>query len=164
MKTLMNLRKEVSHGGVIPRGWRIAWYEPRRRIGVYFPAPVHWLARVLRELRHRVRVALRAPGVELAEVFQMQRAHREREHMAEEYARGYMVGWRECFQTCLSAVEEEIARVDEPWDAGSSCRPRPSLRANRTERSCLQLCTPTKSQAHERPGSATNPARRKNES
>ena len=41
----------------------------------------------------------------------MQRAHRERERLAEEYARGYRAGWRECFQTCLSAVEEEIARV-----------------------------------------------------
>jgi hypothetical protein len=80
----------------------MASYEPRRRIGVYFPAAVHWLARLLRELRHRVQVALRAPGIELAE-----------------YARGYMVGWRECFQTCLSAVEEEISRGDEPRDVSS---------------------------------------------
>jgi hypothetical protein len=97
----------------------MASYEPRRRIGVYFPAAVHWLARLLRELRHRVQVALRAPGIELAEVFQMQQEHREREHLAEEYARGYMVGWRECFQTCLSAVEEEISRGDEPRDVSS---------------------------------------------
>ena len=58
-----------------------------------------------------------APGIERAEVFQMQRAHRER--LAEEYARSYMAGWRECFRTCLSAVEEEIARVDDTWDVGS---------------------------------------------
>lgn len=69
MKTLMQLRKEVSHGGVIPRGWRMAWYEPRQRLGVYYPAPLHWLARLLRELTHRVRVAVRSPGIELAEVF-----------------------------------------------------------------------------------------------
>jgi hypothetical protein len=78
MKTLMKLRKEVSHGGVIPRGWQIAWYEPRRRVGIYYPAPLHWLARVLPEVTYRVRLAVRAPGMELAEVFQMQRVHCER--------------------------------------------------------------------------------------
>ena len=30
---------------MIPRGWQMAWYEPRRRIGVYYPAPLHWLLR-----------------------------------------------------------------------------------------------------------------------
>ncbi len=140
MKTVMKLRKEVSHGGVIPRGWQIAWYEPRRQVGIYYPAPLHWLTRVLPEVTHRVGVAVRAPGMELPEVFQMQRVHCER--LAEEYARGYMAGWRECFQTCLTAVEEEIARgymagwrecfqtcltaveeeiarADDAWDVGS---------------------------------------------
>ncbi|MFZ0233092.1 MAG: hypothetical protein WA772_13435 [Candidatus Acidiferrales bacterium] len=132
MNTLLKLRKEVSHGGVIPRGWQMAWYEPRRRIGVYFPAPLHWLARALREVAHRVRIALRSPGIELAEVFQMQRVHRDRERLAEEYARGYMVGWRECFQTCLSAVEEEISRADEDWDVSSflPSAPRPPREKN----------------------------------
>jgi hypothetical protein len=119
MKKLLRLRKEVSHGGVIPRGWRMAWYEPQRRIGVYFPAPLHWLLRGARELMHRARVAVEDPGTECAEVIRMQRVHRERQRMAEEYARGYLCGWRECFQTCLSAVEEEIARVDDVWEVGS---------------------------------------------
>ena len=119
MMNRLKVRKEVSHGGVVPRGWQMAWYEPRRRIGVYCPAPLHWLLRGVREVVHRVRAAVRAPGIERAEVFQMQRAQRERERLAEEYARGYMAGWRECFQTCLSAVEEEIARVDDTWDVGS---------------------------------------------
>jgi len=66
-----------------------------------------------------VRAAVRAPGIECAEVFQMQRVHRKRELLAEEYARGYMAGWRECFQTCLSAVEEEISHVDDGWEIGS---------------------------------------------
>jgi hypothetical protein len=132
MNTLLKLRKEVSHGGVIPRGWQMAWYEPQRRIGVYFPAPLHWLARALREVAHRVRIALRSPGIELAEVFQMQRVHRDRERLAEEYARGYMVGWRECFQTCLSAVEEEISRADESWDVSSflPAAPKPPREKN----------------------------------
>jgi len=119
MMDSMKFRKEASHGGVIPRGWQMAWYEPRRRVGVHDPAPLHRLLRGIREVVHRVLAAVRAPGIERAEVFQMQRAHRERELLAEEYARGYMAGWRECFQTCLSAVEEEIARVDDAWEVGS---------------------------------------------
>ena len=118
MKVFAGLRREVGHGGKVPHGYQLAWYEPRRRIGVYFPAPLHWVLRALRELGHRWQIALRAPRIECAEVFQMQRAHREREHLAAEYARGYINGWRECFHTCLDAVEEEIERVDEAWDVG----------------------------------------------
>jgi len=130
----LKVRKEVSHGGVIPRGWQLAWYEPRRRIGVYYPAPLHCLLRGVREVVHRVRSAVRAPGIERAEVFQMQRAHRERERLAEEYARGYMAGWRECFQTCLSAVEEEIARVwTIPGTLDRSSPRRQNLLARKTE-------------------------------
>jgi hypothetical protein len=121
----VKLRKEISHGGVVPRGWQMAWYEPRRRIGVYYPAPLHFLLRLLREFTHRMRVALRAPDRERTEVFQMQRAHHERERLAEEYARGYMIGWRECFQTCMSAVEEEMSRADDSWDVASFLPPAP---------------------------------------
>jgi hypothetical protein len=117
MKTPIKLRKEISHGGVIPRGWQMAWYEPRRRIGVYYPSPVHLFVRLVREFTNRVRVAVRAPATELAEIVQMQRAHRER--LAEEYAKGYTAGWRECFQTCLSAVEDELGRADVTWDVAS---------------------------------------------
>jgi hypothetical protein len=68
MKTLMKLRKEVSHGGEIPPGWQMARYEPRQRVGVYYSAPLHSLAGVLREVINRV--------------------HRER--LAEECGRGYL--------------------------------------------------------------------------
>jgi hypothetical protein len=119
MKIEKVLRREVTHGGVIPRGWQMAWYEPRRRVGVYYPKPLHWILRVLREIQHRAKTALRAPVIEREEVFQMQRLHKEREKMAEEYARGYMSGWRECFQTCMNAVEEEISRADDAWNLGS---------------------------------------------
>jgi hypothetical protein len=88
MMNRLKVHKEVSHGGVIPRGWQMAWYEPRRRVGVYYPAPLHWLLRGIREVVHRARAAVRAPGIERADVFQIQRAHRERERLAEEYARG----------------------------------------------------------------------------
>jgi hypothetical protein len=119
MNIAKSVRKEVTHGGVIPRGWRLAWYEPRRRVGVYYPAPLHWMLRAGRELLHRARLAVRAPGLEHEEVFQMQRLHKERERLAEEYARGYLCGWRECFQTCLTAVEEEISQADRAWEIGA---------------------------------------------
>lgn len=96
----------------------MAWYEPRRRVGVYYPAPLHWILRTLREFAYRVRVALRAPRIEHAEALAMQRSHSERQRFADEYARGYLAGWRECFHTCLEAVEEEIGRADEIWDVG----------------------------------------------
>jgi len=111
-------RKEIGHGGAIPRGWRLAWYEPRRRVGVYCPALLHWLLRILRECIYRLRLALGAPPIERAEAFAMQREHLRRQEMADEYARGYMQGWRECFDTCLGVVEEEIAST-ATWDAGA---------------------------------------------
>ena len=119
MKMKAKFCREVGHGGIVPPGFQMAWYEPRRRVGVYFPAPLHWVIRVVRELRFRLRVALRAPSIERAEVFEMQRTHRERHRLAEEYAQGYITGWRECFDVCLESVEEEISRVDSIWDAGA---------------------------------------------
>ena len=119
MKLLSKIRKEVGHGGRIPRDWQMAWYEPRRRVGIYYPAPLNWLLRAMREISYRLRIALRAPRIECAQVFDMQRKHRERERLADEYARGYLAGWRECFQTCLDAVEKEMGRVEEVWDIGS---------------------------------------------
>jgi hypothetical protein len=115
----IRMRREAGHGGVIPRGWRMAWYEPRRRVGVYFPAPAHLICRACRELAHRWRAAMAAPTIERAEVFAMQREHRERERYADEYARGYLNGWRECFRACLDVVEEEFDRGQDTWAAGA---------------------------------------------
>ena len=36
-----------------------------------------------------------------------------RRTLADEYARGYLCGWRECFASCLEAVEEEIQAADD---------------------------------------------------
>ena len=119
MNLLKEWRREVGHGGVVPHGWRMAWYEPQRRVGVYYPAPLHWVLRGLREIEYRAQIAFRAPSLERAQVHQMQRSQRERERLAEEYSKGYMAGWHECFQACLDAVEDEIQRVDETLDASS---------------------------------------------
>jgi hypothetical protein len=116
MNNNWTIRREVGHGGVIPRGWQLAWYEPRRRVGIYFPVPLHKIARAVRELLHRVRIAVEAPDSERTEIFQMQRTYREQQKIAEEYARGYLAGWRECFHSCLTAVEEELTRGENGWD------------------------------------------------
>jgi hypothetical protein len=97
----------------------MAWYEPRRRVGVYFPAPLNWIARAWRELRYRLHIALGAPGIEAAQFFTMQRLHQQRQRMAEEYARGYMVGWRECLHACVEAIEDEMSRGDDVWEIGA---------------------------------------------
>ena len=128
MKTPIRLRKEVSHGGVIPRGWRMAWYEPPRRIGVYYPAPLHWALRALREISYRIRAALRAPQIERAQAFELNRAYRERQRLADEYVRGYMCGWNECYEACLFAAEDESSGSGELWEIGESLTdmPKPS--------------------------------------
>jgi len=123
MSAWWRIRGEVSHGARPRRGWRFAWYEPRRRVAVYFPAPLHWLMRAARELVHRMRLACEAPTIECAEIFRMQRAHRERQRLAEEYSRGYLVGWHECFRDCLSVVEEELSRPHELLDVAALLLP-----------------------------------------
>jgi len=116
MKLQFTIRRELSHGASVPRGWRFAWYEPRRRVGVYYPSPLHWLLRVLREIAYRARVAWDAPEIERAQIFEMQRIHRERQRLAEEYARGYLIGWHECFRACLEIVEDELTRPSDLVD------------------------------------------------
>lgn len=118
MKIPLTLRKEIVNGGRVPRGWRMAWYEPRRHIGIYALAPLHWLIRLSREIAHRLRYALQAPAIERAEVSEMERTHWERQLLAAEYSRGYLTGWRECFEACLVAVEDELTRPDGAWDLG----------------------------------------------
>jgi len=119
IRVTWKVRKEAGHEGIVPHGWRMAWYEPRRRVGVYYPAPLHWILRTLREFRYRLRIALQAPRLEGAQLFDMQRLHRDRHRLADEYARGYLVGWRECFQACVEAIEEEVTCTEKVWDAGA---------------------------------------------
>ena len=127
MSTKITLRREAGHGGRVPRGWQMAWYEPRRRVGVYYPAPLHWMLRLLREIAYRLRVAWRMPSIEQLQVFDMQRAHKQRERLADEYASGYLAGWRECYQTCLAAVEAELACIDEAWEVDALLGEHPKL-------------------------------------
>ena len=105
------LKRELGHGCEPRCGWRMAWYEPRRRVGVYFPAPLHLVARALREFRYRVSLAWRAPTREQRDVFDLQRVHREREKLAAEYSRGYLRGWQDCFDQWVETIE--LVTVDD---------------------------------------------------
>jgi hypothetical protein len=64
------------------------------------------------------------------EFFQMQSRYREQQKIAEEYARGYLAGWRECFHSCLAAVEEEITRGDGGGDIQALLPEPPDGRTN----------------------------------
>jgi hypothetical protein len=105
----------------------MAWYEPRRRVGVYYPAPLHWLLRGLREFANRLRVAVRLPSIEHLQVFDMQRSHKQRERLADEFASGYLVGWRECYETCIAAVQEELECMDEAWEVDALLAETPKV-------------------------------------
>jgi hypothetical protein len=109
MKITGYIRKEVAHGGNIPRGWRLAWYEPKRRIGVYSPPGFHLILRLSREVLHRIHQAITAPPLEKAEALDMARTERDRQRLADQYSQGYFAGWRECFGACLAAVEDRTS-------------------------------------------------------
>lgn len=99
------LKCELGHGREPRRGWRLAWYEPRRRVGVYYPVPLHLVARALREFHYRAGLAWRAPTQEQRDIFDLQRVHRERERLAAEYSRGYLRGWQDCFDEWVETIE-----------------------------------------------------------
>lgn len=99
------LKWELGHGADPRHGWRLAWYEPRRRVGVFFPAPLHWIARAVRELKYRIATAWRAPTRERQDAFDLQRVERERQKLSSEFARGYLKGWQECIDAWAEAVE-----------------------------------------------------------
>lgn len=83
----------------------MAWYEPKRRVAVYFPMPLHWLAEAAREIAWRIGIAWNAARRERHESQEMQRTFRERQRLAEEYAAGYLAGWHECLDACVEALE-----------------------------------------------------------
>ena len=107
MKRRLFIGREVTWGGRIPRGWRLAWYEPRRRVAVYFPSPLHLAARALRDVSWRLQSAWNAMPQERHEANETQRAFRERQLLAEEFARGYLEGWQECFDAWTAAMKGE---------------------------------------------------------
>jgi hypothetical protein len=116
MNLALYLQREIPAGGRIPTGWYMAWFEPRRRVAVYSPFGLHWVFRFARETARRARAAFAVPSIERVEELDLERAHRERQRLAEEYTRGYVRGWREC----LAAVEEELAETNDVWSVGTA--------------------------------------------
>ncbi len=110
--------RQLAQGARVPAGWRQAWYEPRRRVGVYSPMPLHWILRLVRECAYRVTNAVTAPTIEQAQRVAMRRREEERQQMADEYSRGYLAGWRACFDACLSVVEGEMEGANSVWEFG----------------------------------------------
>ena len=70
-----------------------------------FPAAVAWIARGQREEARLRRAKQQATNDE--------RAYLEQKRLSEEYARGYLCGWQECFHTCVEAIEDEIGALEE---------------------------------------------------
>lgn len=122
MRISRRVLKDVTRGGSVPPCWRMAWYEPRRRIGVYAPIPFHWVLRFGREFARRLVWAFTAPTIDEAESLEMERRQQERELLAEEYSRGYLSGWGECFDACVTAIEDECDRTKEIWRVGELLR------------------------------------------
>lgn len=79
---------------------------------------VNWVVRMAREVAYRCRIAVCAPSFERATEIERERAHAERERLAEDFAQGYLDGWHECYALCLEAVEDEVSRKSDIWAAG----------------------------------------------
>ncbi len=105
MKRRCIIGKELTFGAPIPRGWRMAWYEPQRRVAVYFPIPLHLVTQAARELAWRIGLAWNAPRRERHESKEIQQSFRERQRLAEEFSSGYLAGWHECLDACIEALE-----------------------------------------------------------
>lgn len=91
---------------------------PRCRTATTGTGRRNWVDRLAAEVVHRCRIALFAPTIQRTLAIERERAHAEREKLAEEYAHGYLDGWHECYATCLEAVEESVAGKRDIWAAG----------------------------------------------
>ena len=104
-------RLELPRGRRLPFGYGLAWVDLSRWVAVCFPWPLNWLARGLRSGNWRLRAIFRAvagPGIDAQFIAESQRAFRQEQELAGQYAAGYLAGWEECFDACLEAVHEEL--------------------------------------------------------
>ena len=120
-------QREVASHGRPSSGWRAAAHKSDRQPETHRRGPLQWAVLVVRELLYRVRLAIEAPPVDVAEGRESERINRDRHLLAEEYSRGYMAGWRECFETCLETVEDEIARTGDVWSMGMTVTGSPKV-------------------------------------
>lgn len=102
-----------------PESCRAVSWASRRGLANRLTAPWGWIRRAFRELHYRFHAALTMPSLQEALAEHARQRELDRERLAHEYSRGYMAGWRECFDTCLQAVEDEIATGDDVWRMGA---------------------------------------------
>ena len=77
------------------------------------------IVRVFRDWTSRLRGAFTTRPPRKPKSQETKLSHLDRERLAHEYSQGYMAGWRECFETCLRAVEDEIATAEDVWHMGA---------------------------------------------
>lgn len=74
-----------------------------------------WTAWLVREIVNRCRLALFSPTFEKYLELQSKWKDQHQQRMAEEYAKGYLDGWHECYAACLDAVEHPVGEDAEIW-------------------------------------------------
>ncbi|HTS10607.1 MAG TPA: hypothetical protein VMH00_00685 [Candidatus Limnocylindrales bacterium] len=100
--------------------WTLPGREPKQHAERHGQPVRWWIVRLVRNLSYRVRLAATAPTLEQVETRELELRNQRSLQLAEEYSRGYMAGWQECFETCLETVEDEIAQADDLWNLGRS--------------------------------------------
>ncbi len=93
--------------------WRDPWRAWARRAASAVRATIELICRGWRELTRRADLALNAPSLEYQQIADADFAHLVPKRLTEEYARGYLCGWQECFETCMQAIEDEIGALEE---------------------------------------------------
>lgn len=98
--------------------WRDPWLAWVRRAASAVRATIESICRGWRELTRRADLALNAPSLEHQQIADADFARLVRNRPTEEYARGYLCGWQECFEMCMQAIEDEIGALEEGlWEA-----------------------------------------------
>lgn len=90
------IRKYVSEGALMPRGYGLAWYDVMRRRGVCYPIPFNLLANGLRKLYY----AVAGPSIPEFE-----------KKLANEYTRGVQAGWAAHKKKMEHFVDEELEHL-----------------------------------------------------
>lgn len=78
----------------------------------------HWIKRCVDEVGYRLHLVFFAPTLKRSAEITRRREHREKCRIAEEYSKGYLAGWHECYGACLEAVEQELSKEAEVWEVG----------------------------------------------
>jgi hypothetical protein len=104
--------------------WRVEWRAWARRVASAARATVELIRRGWREFTRRAGLALNAPSLERQQMADADRTYLVRKRLTEEYSRGYLCGWQECFETCMQAIEDEIGALEEGlWEAPAEASP-----------------------------------------